>query len=316
MKSHAGSDPQSSTPSSTREQSCWVWSWCQVSKQLGCSLFSPCCVRKGHAAFAMLGWVPIFKIFSGLLRNLSLAPSVIGRDFTTSLSLLPCTQMVPVLSTKKGTLTPSLLALVFSRFQCLFSVSEVSSAFFPGQKQDVGCARRHLWVSCIPFFFSAVWQAIFWVLMDHQWSVSHQLGESEAENIIYESVSHNPIPFVPVLMSISIMNSKTPHPASKLWTVMLLAGGTSHYSEEAENMAAELKPLGLAGAFLLCTYSRRTWVCRAPRFPAEKYLPQSFSFSQYTASALPSLQKISFQQLFSWTLYLALFPVLSGQPHW
>lgn len=94
--------------------------------------------------------------------------------------------------------------------------------------------------------------------MDHQWSVSHQLGESEAENIICESVSHNPIPFVPVLMTISIMNSKTPQPAPKLWTAMLLAGGTSRYGEEAENMAAELKPLCLAGAFLLLTYSRRT----------------------------------------------------------
>lgn len=68
------------------------------------------------------------------------------------------------------------------------------------------------------------------------------------------------------------------------------------------NMAAELKPLYLAGAFLLCTYSRRTWVCRAPPFPAEKHLPQSFSFSQYPASASPSLQEISSQQLLLWTL--------------
>lgn len=59
--------------------------------------------------------------------------------------------------------------------------------------------------------------------MDHQQSVSHRLGESEVENIIYDSVSHNPIPFVPELMSISIMKSKTPHPSPKLWTVMLLA---------------------------------------------------------------------------------------------
>lgn len=118
-----------------------------MSKQLGCSLFSPCCVRKGHAAFAMLGWVPIFKIFSGLLRNLPLAPSVIGRHLTTSLFFLPCNQMVPMLSTKKGTLT------VHCRPLCSAgpSVSEASSAFFPGQKQDVGCARRHLWVCCIPF---------------------------------------------------------------------------------------------------------------------------------------------------------------------
>lgn len=57
-------------------------------------------------------------------------------------------------------------------------------------------------------FLSAVSQAIFRVLMNQQWSVSHQLGESEVENITYDSVSHNLIPFVPVLMSISITNSK------------------------------------------------------------------------------------------------------------
>lgn len=44
---------------------------------------------RGHAAFATLGWVPIFKILSGLLRNLPLAPSLIGRLFPTSLSFLP-----------------------------------------------------------------------------------------------------------------------------------------------------------------------------------------------------------------------------------
>lgn len=74
MKSHARNDPQSSTASSTREWSCWAWYWCQISKQLGCSLLSQCSVREGHAAFATLGWVSIFKIFSGLLRNLPLLP--------------------------------------------------------------------------------------------------------------------------------------------------------------------------------------------------------------------------------------------------
>lgn len=83
------------------------------------ALCFPHAVRKGHATFAMLGWVPIFKIFLGLRRNLPLAPSVIGRHINTSLFLLPCSQIVPILSTKKGTLTHSLLALVFSRFQCI-----------------------------------------------------------------------------------------------------------------------------------------------------------------------------------------------------
>lgn len=92
-----------------------------------------------------LGFSGIFLWLPQLLAGTSPHPS----HFSLALRWCQC-------STKKGTLTPSLLALVFSRFQCLFSVSEVSSAFFPGQKQDVGCARRHLWVSCIPFFFSAV----------------------------------------------------------------------------------------------------------------------------------------------------------------
>lgn len=121
------------------------------------------------------------------------------------------------------------------------SGSEVSSAFFPRTERFPNrmlAVQEGICGFAVFFYFSAVSQAVFWVLVDHQWSVSHQLGESEAENIINDSVSHNPILFMPELMSISITNSKTPHPAPRLWTVMLLAwrniplwwGGREHGS--------------------------------------------------------------------------------------